>query len=298
MNFSDFIPAFVGFSDFFLLPAVLIEYKKNPLIVSKQKIKPFKSHTIWGIILLELAPLYICIGLLNFFAPHEDGVTIIPMVVFFCILGVFFFLLGLLLLNGTMTKLKNKRTVYSPLLGTYSQKNLDSFSLINNALHSKKELYIKNLYEEIDMIADEDADEIDEEEYEEEYEDDCGDEELNDISITDGMDGHDFEYFCADLLERSGFTKVAVTPGSGDQGVDVLASKDGIKYAIQCKCYYTPLGNKPIQEVNAGKIFYNCHVGVVMTNSTFTPKAQELANATNTLLWDRCFMQEMMDKAE
>jgi restriction system protein len=112
------------------------------------------------------------------------------------------------------------------------------------------------------------------------------------------MEGHEFEYFCAELLERCGFEAVTVTRGSGDQGVDILAFKEDIKYAIQCKNYSTPLGNKPIQEVNAGKLFYHCHVGVVMTNSSFTPGAKEIAEATGVLLWDRVTMQEMLDNAK
>ena len=117
------------------------------------------------------------------------------------------------------------------------------------------------------------------------------------ISAIDGMDGHDFEFFCADLLQKVGFSEVSVTPGSGDQGVDVLASKDGIKYAIQCKNYVNPLSNTPVQEVSAGKQFYGCHVGVVMTNSTFTHGAKQLANATNVLLWDREKMEELISLA-
>lgn len=128
--------------------------------------------------------------------------------------------------------------------------------------------------------------------------DDCYDYEdeidPTDVSLIDGMDGHEFEYFCADILEKNGFTNVSVTRGSGDQGVDVLATKDGIKYAIQCKNYESALGNTPIQEVNAGKILYKCYVGVVMTNSRFTPGARELAEATGTLLWDRTDLQNMM----
>ena len=117
------------------------------------------------------------------------------------------------------------------------------------------------------------------------------------ISAIDGMDGHKFEYFCANLLQKVGFSDVKVTPGSGDQGVDVLAVKDGIKYAIQCKNYANPLGNTPVQEVSAGKQFYGCHVGVVLTNSTFTQGAVQLANATNVLLWDRRKLKELISAA-
>ena len=124
--------------------------------------------------------------------------------------------------------------------------------------------------------------------------DDIGELDRTDVSYVDGMGGHEFEYFCADLLRRNGFVNVSVTPGSGDQGVDVLAEKGGVKYAVQCKNYKTPLSNTPVQEVNAGKMFYRCHVGVVMTNSTFTKGAKDLAAETGILLWDRDAVQRMM----
>lgn len=122
--------------------------------------------------------------------------------------------------------------------------------------------------------------------------------EKNDISSIDGMNGHEFEYFCADILRKNGFSEVNVTKGSGDQGVDILAVKDGVKYAIQCKNYASALSNTPVQEVNAGKTFYNCHVGVVMTNSTFTQGAEALAQATGVLLWNREVLQKMMGVTE
>lgn len=120
------------------------------------------------------------------------------------------------------------------------------------------------------------------------------DNDTNVMDTVDFMEGHQFEEYCAEILREKGFVDVSVTPGSGDQGVDILAAKDGIKYAIQCKNYSSPLSNKPIQEVNAGKMFYNCHVGVVMTNSTFTPGAVALAKATGTLLWDRSELEKML----
>lgn len=109
------------------------------------------------------------------------------------------------------------------------------------------------------------------------------------LSMLDSMEGHDFEYWCASLLKKIGFTNVEVTQGSGDQGVDVLAEKDGIRYAIQCKCYSSDLGNSPVQEVSAGKMMpqYHCQVGAVITNRHFTKGAKDLADATGTLLWDR-----------
>ncbi len=106
-------------------------------------------------------------------------------------------------------------------------------------------------------------------------------------AVAEGMDGHAFERWCADLLIDNGFQDVVVTPGSGDQGADILAVKEDVKYAFQCKCYSSPLGNKPVQEIYAGKTIYSCHVGVVMTNNYFTCGAKEAAKATGVILWDR-----------
>ena len=111
----------------------------------------------------------------------------------------------------------------------------------------------------------------------------------------DALEGHDFEYWCANLLRQNGFEDVEVTQGSGDQGVDIVAEKDDIRYAIQCKCYSKDLGNTPIQEVSAGKVFYQCQIGVVMTNRYFTQSAKDLAKATGTLLWDRERIIRMMN---
>ena len=102
------------------------------------------------------------------------------------------------------------------------------------------------------------------------------------------MDGLQFEHRCAELLRYRGFHKVAVTKGSGDQGVDILAQKNGIKYGIQCKYYSYPVGNKAIQEAYAGADFYDCDVAMVMTNSTFTRQARELADKLGVELWEHC----------
>lgn len=103
----------------------------------------------------------------------------------------------------------------------------------------------------------------------------------------DNMDGHDFEYLCADILKRNGFSRVKVTQGSGDQGIDIIAYKNGLKYGIQCKRYSKNVGNKAVQEVYAGKTFYSCDVAAVITNQYFTKSALELAERNGVLLWDR-----------
>lgn len=113
----------------------------------------------------------------------------------------------------------------------------------------------------------------------------------------DTMNGHEFEFFCASLLKKNGYDRINVTRGSGDQGIDIIAYRDGIKYGIQCKCYSGDIGNKAVQEVFAGKTFYECHVGVVLTNQYFTKSAIELAKKNGIILWDRKKLMELVEKA-
>ena len=111
----------------------------------------------------------------------------------------------------------------------------------------------------------------------------------------DQLEGHAFETFCAKVLMQNGFEKVKVTQGSGDQGIDIIAHKDDIKYGIQCKCYSSDIGNRAVQEVFAGKTFYDCHIGVVLTNRYFTKSAIKLAQNNGVILWDRNKLLQMID---
>lgn len=111
----------------------------------------------------------------------------------------------------------------------------------------------------------------------------------------DYMTGEEFEVFVADILGNIGFINIQFTRASGDQGVDIIAERDGIKYAIQCKRYSQAVGNNAVQEVFAGKFFYHCHVGAVVTNSRFTQSAIELAKENGVVLWDRSFLDKYVN---
>ncbi len=98
------------------------------------------------------------------------------------------------------------------------------------------------------------------------------------------MDEYKYEHYVADYLKTHGFYGVKVTKESGDYGVDVIAHKNGCKYAVQCKYYSNSVGVSAIQEVTAGKAFYHCDKALVVTNSSFTQPAKNLAKANNVVL--------------
>ena len=96
-------------------------------------------------------------------------------------------------------------------------------------------------------------------------------------------DGLEFENWVAVQLEKFGW-KAYKSPSSGDQGIDVIGEYDGISLGIQCKLYSDPVGNKAVQECLSGKYYYELNFASVLTNSTYTKSAIELANKTDVQL--------------
>lgn len=105
-------------------------------------------------------------------------------------------------------------------------------------------------------------------------------------AFEDIENGYQFEEFIAELLRENGYEHVEITPAGGDYGVDLIARKNKVIYAVQCKFYSTPVGNSAIQEVYSGMDQYNAHVGIVVTNNYFTPAAKKQAESSKVVLWD------------
>ena len=105
---------------------------------------------------------------------------------------------------------------------------------------------------------------------------------VDDISIG-SLSAVDFEHYCADLLKANGW-QARVTQASGDQGIDIIAEYDGNKAVFQCKKYASPVGNKAVQEVIAGKQFCGASIAAVVSNASYTQSAKQLANTTGVYL--------------
>jgi HJR/Mrr/RecB family endonuclease len=100
------------------------------------------------------------------------------------------------------------------------------------------------------------------------------------------MTGLDFETYVARVLQHNGFESIRGTPVTGDQGADLIATKDGKKIIVQAKRYEGTVGNKAVQEVLSAVAFYGGDQGWVITNSTFTTSAKQLAQRTGIILVD------------
>jgi len=92
------------------------------------------------------------------------------------------------------------------------------------------------------------------------------------------------------------FARIIETPKSGDQGADVLIEKAGERTVIQAKLYSDSVGNKAVQEAIAARSHFRCHAAKVVTNSYFTPSAQQLAESSDVQLIGREELSQMIDE--
>ncbi|MGE8132829.1 restriction endonuclease [Novosphingobium subterraneum] len=102
----------------------------------------------------------------------------------------------------------------------------------------------------------------------------------NSAPLRDGMA---FEQECLVSLRQAGFT-VMRTKRTGDFGADLVAERDEIKFAIQCKDTGKPAGVKAVQEAAAARRHYVADYAVVCSRSGFTPAAVELAASNDVTL--------------
>lgn len=105
----------------------------------------------------------------------------------------------------------------------------------------------------------------------------------DDFVDSNDKTGFDFEQYCARKIEQTGW-RARVSKRGSDQGVDIIAEKDGFVVVVQCKDYEKPVGNKAVQEALAGKSFEFADKAAVVAKNGFTKSASDLARRTGVVL--------------
>lgn len=106
------------------------------------------------------------------------------------------------------------------------------------------------------------------------------------IANIDTMTGIEFEHYLQALLSHRGYS-VQETKASGDLGVDLIASGNTTKFAIQVKRYTSKVPRTAISDAIGGMSHYGCNKAMVITNNYFTRDAITLAQSTGCILIDR-----------
>lgn len=98
------------------------------------------------------------------------------------------------------------------------------------------------------------------------------------------MTGVEYENFVEDTLKLKDVV-IHRTPASGDQGVDLLVFYSGKSVSIQCKRSASPIGNKAVQEVHAGRSFYQTDFAWVVSDAPFTKGSRQLAETLDVKIF-------------
>lgn len=117
------------------------------------------------------------------------------------------------------------------------------------------------------------------------------------ITDIDKMDGIEFEKRLEVLFRDLGY-RVKRTSSTGDYGADLILKKGIERIVVQAKRYSKPVGIKAIQEALSGKEYYGADKAMVLTNSTYTNAAKNLARRLNIELIAREELIRMLNSTK
>lgn len=109
--------------------------------------------------------------------------------------------------------------------------------------------------------------------------------------------GRDYEIAIAEIIRRTGWT-AELTQEAGDNGADIVATKNSIHIVVQCKFYTGSVGNRSVQEVYSALAYYDADYACVVTNSYFTPSAKLTAKKLIVTLLHHDEIESFLSKVE
>ena len=121
---------------------------------------------------------------------------------------------------------------------------------------------------------------------------------LNNINVEeiDKLLPYEFEDWLTTFLNENGFN-AEHTKYSGDFGADIIATREGIKYAISCKKYSDGLGVRAVQEIIAAMDYYDADIGWILSTAPyFTSQAYDLAKTRHVKLFTKTELLEKLNE--
>ncbi len=111
------------------------------------------------------------------------------------------------------------------------------------------------------------------------------------MAAFDNMTGLEFEHYVARLLKTKGYNHIRLTE-EYDYGIDIIAIKDGITWGIQVKRYSGLVKAIAVRQVVTALKKYHCDRAMVISNSTYSQIAKELAKSNECVLVNRILLAD------
>lgn len=245
-----------------------------------------------------------------------SGIDILPLIVgaviVYVIIGIVYFIQSKAYKNLLSSK-KNKETPYRTLISTNEPlASADNGIFVHDDFlfdgDESDEAYAivdygddeEDYVEEDEVIPDEElegktiqAQSESSDEFDKQYRLSKVEKVLSQVDKIPKMGGLEFESFLRDLYDALGY-EVHRTD-INDQGADLIVRHGNEKIVIQAKRYKNSVSNSAIQQVFTAKHFYDCDKAIVITNSTFTKSAREVAEKVGVELWDKDSLKSMLN---
>ena len=113
------------------------------------------------------------------------------------------------------------------------------------------------------------------------------------VSKVGGMTAVTFKEFIGSLFREMGYT-VEITPGTSNDGIDLLLRKSNQLIGVQCKRWNTPVSEPILRDFYSALISSGAQSGYVITTSTFTSHAYSFAEGKPIQLVD---LESLLDLA-
>jgi HJR/Mrr/RecB family endonuclease len=106
------------------------------------------------------------------------------------------------------------------------------------------------------------------------------------MAAIDAMSGREFEDFLGELFVRKGY-RVARLGGRGEGSASLLLDHQGGPTIVQVKRWAATVDHEAVQQAAAAMGRFRATRALVVTSSTYSPRAITYANSCGVTLWNR-----------
>lgn len=114
-----------------------------------------------------------------------------------------------------------------------------------------------------------------------------------------GMSWQEFEILVGEAFRRKEFAVTETGGGGADGGVDLVLTKDGEKFLVQCKQWRAfKVGVNVVRELYGVMAAKGAAGGYVVTSGQFTQEAKDFASGRNITLMDGAALKTLLDSVQ
>jgi restriction system protein len=118
------------------------------------------------------------------------------------------------------------------------------------------------------------------------------------IDTLRSMSWQEFEQLTGETFRRLGFRIEETGQGGADGGLDLLLTKDGHRYAVQCKHYRAKVGAPVVRDAVGVAVHIRAHAVYVVGLSGFTKAASDYARGKPVHLIDGRQLLRMIEQGK